>query len=95
MARKTVDVKFVLDRVNHMLSMEAAHVLKPGMTAEQGFRVGVAHLLEAVLHETDNYAGYNLLGSEYLPADEQTADNVIRADADDTKRHYYASSALR
>lgn len=80
MARKTVAVALLVGRVNRMLSA-------PGGTADG--RIALAVLLEAVLHDTDNYRGFNYQRSEFLPADEQTDTRVLRDGYDDTRRVYY------
>jgi len=51
-ARKTIEVETLKNRINHMLAM-----------GEDGpdFRSGLALLLESVLHETGNYRGFRYL----------------------------------
>jgi hypothetical protein len=80
MGRKTVNVEDVLAWANNYMA-------SPSTTPES--RKGVAALIEQVLHSTGNYAGFNLLVSEYLPAEEQTLDNVLREGYDDTRRRYH------
>jgi hypothetical protein len=89
--RKTVDVSVVVERVNAMLALPSENVLAilGDETPERAFRTGLAALLEGVLFDTGNYRGYNYQASEFLPAEEQTQDNVLRPDADDTRRRYY------
>lgn len=53
-------------------------------------RSALASALESVLHDTGNYRGFSYLPSECLPAEEQTADTVLRAGFDDTRRRYFA-----
>lgn len=48
-SRKTVDVKWVLDRANALLKMDI-------FTQEQ--KKGITYLLTDVLHETNNYNGF-------------------------------------
>jgi hypothetical protein len=53
-SRKTVDVQFLKDKVNHYLAHSPnAHV---------GERDGNIMLLEMVLSETGNYHGFNYIG---------------------------------
>lgn len=87
-ARKTVDVREILDRANDYLS-------SAGTLPEH--RAGVASLLEVILHETGNYRGYNLLGTEYAGPGNEPDETypVLRKGFDDTRRHYYASRKLR
>jgi len=47
--RKTIEVAFVKERANTML-------MSTKLTAEQKY--GLVALLESVLHETNNYRGY-------------------------------------
>lgn len=48
--RKTIEVEFILDKVNYMLEHS---------TCNQDFKRGAASVLEMILHETGNYAGFN------------------------------------
>jgi hypothetical protein len=79
--RKTISVEELRDAMNHVLANSVDDY-------RQG-RIAVALTLESILMSTGNYRGYGLLGSEFLPADEQVGNNVLRADADDTRRRYY------
>jgi hypothetical protein len=51
-SRKTVDVAWVREKVNHLLK---------NADVSDDYRRGAISVLESVLHHTDNYHGYNLL----------------------------------
>lgn len=79
MARKTVDVEDVREVANKMLaSKDSAYRGTPEENA--GYRLGVAALLEWVLHESGNYAGYGYQRGNH-PA--------INGKADETRRVYH------
>jgi hypothetical protein len=59
----------------------------PGGTAEG--RQALAVLVENMLMSTGNYRGFGYLPSEYLPAEQQTNDRVLRDGHDDTRRRYF------
>lgn len=91
-SRKTFEVGRFRASVNHLLAYRGDTAsLVDGLTPEQAYRLGAASALETVLLSTNSYKGYNLLGSEYLPAEEQSDGNVIKPDADDSRRYYYGS----
>jgi hypothetical protein len=73
MAKKTVPVEFIKERVNVMLA-------SPFTTPEQ--RLGAFGVLEAALFETGNYKGFAYMPSEF------TEPGVLRPDYDDTRRQY-------
>ena len=52
MSRKTVDVAFVREKVNHLLK---------NADVSDDFRKGAASVLESILHHTGNYHGFNYL----------------------------------
>ena len=79
-ARKTVEVAAVRDRINNMIASS------PDSYVAQ--REALALALECVLMDTGNYRGFSFLGSEYLPAEEQTLDNVLRDGYDGSRRRY-------
>lgn len=83
-ARKTISVAAVVQKANTFLAADSTTV---------GDRSGVASLVEAILFETGNYNGFNYLVSEFLPAEEQTMDNVLREGYDPTRRFYYGPKA--
>lgn len=96
MPRKTVDVKPILERVNHMLKTPDSTLRLTGkdgadLTPEQAFRLGIASLLETILHESGNYAGYN-----YQPGLGITFENGAENPTfvDDSRRFYYYASTL-
>jgi len=80
-ARKTIAVSDVRDLINGMLA-DSNDDRSEGRTA-------LAVALETILMNTGNYRGYQALRSEYLPADQQTADRVLRDGYDDTRRRYF------
>jgi len=53
MARKTVDIKTVIDYVNSILLYSQDDMIE--------MRQGAINLAEALLHKTDNYKGYGYL----------------------------------
>lgn len=57
--RKTIEVAWILDKANHYLATT---------TVNEGLRRGVASLLETILHETGNYAGFGPLTETQVPA---------------------------
>lgn len=83
MARKTIRVADVADKINAMIAATA-----DDMTRE---RQALAGALESILLDTGNYHGFRYLPSEYLPADQQTAENVLRPDYDETRVCYYSA----
>jgi hypothetical protein len=89
MARKTADMSKLLETANRMLAAEDG----PYMNAD--IRKGVAKLLEATLHETDTYAGFNYLewmsgGFDRWVADGKPQDTTPYL-GDQTRRHYFSS----
>lgn len=78
--RKTFEVDTLRQMVNSRLEQS---------TCSPNERLAMASVLEQVLMATGNYRGYNLLRSEYLPAEEQTDGKVIRDDADNSRRRYH------
>lgn len=56
-------------------------------------RLALAIFLETLLHDANAYAGFQLARSEFLPADEQTDDTVLRPDSDDSRRVYFLPRA--
>ncbi len=86
-SRKTVDVEFVRDLANKLMALPDSAVIN------SGYRMGVARVLEAVLHETDNYAGFNY--KEWLDTGCTKWNNDGRPEnkadylGDETRRHYY------
>lgn len=80
-ARKTVNVKDVIGRGNtYLLTSDDSNAAE---------RRGMAFLMESILFDTDNYKGYKYLASEYLPAEEQKDDKVLRDNYDPTRRVYF------
>jgi hypothetical protein len=63
-ARKTIDVDQVRDWVNTRLASPRSVLLlnAPGkdreMTPDEAYRLGIASLLEQILHATGNYQGF-------------------------------------
>ena len=83
--RQTVPVKFLRDRINTLLQAPSHHRRSlEGLSAEQAYRMGAASVLEAVLHETGNYAGFG-----YLDVDHTVDPPRI---PDETRRAYYTSA---
>lgn len=93
--RKTIDVQTVLDKANRLLA------LPPSASHTPEWRKGVASLLEAVLMNTETYAGFNYLewvnggctrwrenGEPGFPEKEQYF-------GDQTRRVYYSTPRLK
>ncbi len=88
--RKTIEVNWIKERVNSTLASPGdTYPLVEGLTPEQAFRMGVSVVMGQILHHTGNYHGFNLQGSEFLPADEQVDRKVLREGHDDTRRVFY------
>lgn len=84
--RKTVEVEKIRGWVNTLLSHEELHIVRSygDVTPEQAYRLSAASLLEAVLHETGNYAGF---GYRLAPG-EQYQEGVT----DESRRVYYTKT---
>lgn len=83
MSRKTFKVADLVAKVNTMNAMTLD-------TPEgKGQREALNILIESVLMSTDNYKGFCYWADQYLPASEQTENNVLIENYDDTKRHYF------
>ena len=67
--RKTIKVADVVARANRMLEVTPDEWV--------GERHGIAALLEWILMETGQYAGFKYQRSQFLPAEEQTLDDVL------------------
>lgn len=80
-ARKTVSVSDLRIKVNAMIKASTDEMVET--------RLALATLLESVLHQTDNYRGFQYLASEYLSADEQKATGRVLRDGYDKSRRYY------
>lgn len=89
-SRKTVDVEVIRNRVNVMLAApDSSHC-----NAET--RKGAAFILETVLHDTGNYAGFNYLdwmnsGHDRWVADGKPADTTPYL-GDQSRRYYFAAT---
>ena len=81
MAKKTIQVEWLKEKTNEFLALSA-----PEMKEQ---RFGMAAILEAVLFETHNYKGYGFNATEYLPAELQTTDQVLREGYDESRRRYF------
>jgi hypothetical protein len=76
MARKTIPVADLVNKVNGMIAYSAEH--HPD-TAVQN-RYALCTLIESVLHDTDNYRGFRFLAAP---------NDVIADKYDDSARKYY------
>lgn len=74
MARKTIDIKDVVEMVNDILSQS---------TCSPDVRQGAINVLEGILNRTGNYRGFYYLGARYVPAGEKPGVNL---DSDYEKR---------
>lgn len=110
MSRKTFDVEKLRAEANRLLALPEGGAWNDrlgewdGKTSPWGtsetvgnpaWRAGVASLLEFVLHETDNYRGFNLQSSEWLPEEEQNYDHnrgpirMMKDNADESRKVFY------
>lgn len=92
MARKTLKVKETLELANKMLadSHEDITCLE-GLTPAQAMRLGIAHLMEELLRQSGNYAGYSHQhGAVEFSEDRKQAPKIL----DDTKRTYAYSKSM-
>jgi hypothetical protein len=84
MARKTIDVATVVEWANTRLAIpDSTHRLEVENT-EQAFRLGVSSLLEQILHNTDNYNGF-----QYVDVDGKLVYPFKRGETDETRKRYY------
>ncbi len=74
-SRKTLDVKQTLEWANVQLSRTDEYAQK------DGFKAGISHMIENILHMTNNYNGYMYNDDE--------SDNV-----NDYNRTYYCHNKL-
>ena len=84
---KTVDVLTILQKANQALASDYfPDMAGPAVSIEafsRAYRLGIAGLLETVLYESDNYAGFGYL------------ENPYRAGVtDESRRCYYLSNRL-
>lgn len=96
MARKTISVLTILEKANKYLACDG-----PRPTPEH--RLGAASLLERILMDSGNYAGYGYLAAHpdgtlraerVSSAPMATPEEVAAGDYDPTRRHYYYSRTL-
>ena len=86
--RKMIDRDRLVHSVNLALSADPPLNLD-GLSLDQAYRLGMANTLEHILTTTGTYAGWNYQASQFLPADQQTDNNVLIPDADETRRRYF------
>ena len=90
--RKTTSVRKILDTCNKGLAYDHENmtVLK-GKTVEEAYRLGLATVLESILHDSGNYAGYSFL--------DQTMEMVNGVNTvvvkNETRRKYSLSRTMR
>lgn len=70
--RKTTEIATIVDHVNAMLA--DTYYTTPDM------RLGAIVVLERILHDTGNYAGFRYLGNDELPVEVMPG---VRYDAND------------
>lgn len=94
--RKTIEVDKVRQRANELLALPNGGCFDgKAEWINADFRMGVAALLEHILHETDNYRGFNLQSSEWLPEEDRNYDHnkgpirMMRDDADETRKVFF------
>lgn len=90
MARKTIDVRTLIEWVNTRCATPDSTLHLGSITPEQAFRLGAASLLEQVLHATDTYAGFGYNDTEW-----DAEKNRLRDHYDETRRHYMISRKIR
>ncbi len=85
-ARKTLATAAVIEKANTMLRESPA--------SSREIRIGIAGLLESLLHDADAYAGFQYLGSAGV-----NYDGIERGEEfyceDDTRRMYYTKAAIQ
>jgi hypothetical protein len=91
MPRKTTSVAEVLERVNTALQspesmLRLTDMHNEPLSPEQAYRLGMAMVLEQILHSTGNYAGFR-----YQDVDHTVDPPVI---PDETRRQYYPARSL-
>ena len=79
MARKTIEIETVKQKVNNFLS-ESKDEMKGG-------RVALCVFVETILHETENYKGFSYIEGRGIIRD--TTGNNNHQYPDDTRRYYY------
>lgn len=97
MARKTIEVETIRNWVNARLQTKDSSLTVSELSPEQAFRMGAASLLAQILLATDNYAGFNLQGTEYVEPDGEKDDTypAYRKGYDDSRRHYFQKQGWR
>ena len=75
MKRKTFKVKDLVDKMNSRLE---------NSTCSPEARFGMISVLESILHETGNYAGFN-----YLESGEVGESGYVESFGDESRRFYY------
>lgn len=83
MSRKTIEVGKVVERANTFLAAPDSFSIE-GLDPHSQ-RLGVAGLLESILHETGNYKGFNYLSSEWDGEKQE-----LRQGYDESRRRYYS-----
>ena len=90
--RKTVSVRKVLDSCNNVLKYDFGFGTQfKDKTAEEAYRLGVASVLDLILHDTGNYAGYTHL-DQAMGVVNGVNTVIVK---DDTRRCYCYSKAMR
>lgn len=88
MGRKTVDIDKLREYANTALSYRSVHSSDSPET-ETAFRLGIASLLERVLHDAGRYKGFGYQDSEYEQPKEGQLARDLREGYDDSRRIYY------
>lgn len=95
--RKTIRVRDILEIANKMLAGDHEDMMVlQDKTAAQGCRLGIAHLLETILHETGNYGGYSHQKGfvDYGTPDSELGASQPPVILDDSRRCYCKSSSM-
>ena len=94
--RKTMEVDKIRQRANELLALPNGGAFDGKADwINADFRMGVAALLEHILHESDNYRGFNLQSSEWLPEEDRNYGDkpgpvkMIRDGADETRKVFF------
>lgn len=87
MSRKTVNVAFVVEKANAMLTVPDDRFISNEAAKE--FRWGVIGMLEATLFETGTYSGFTYQESEFAPLEEGQVSRSLKPEFDNSRRYYY------
>ena len=81
-ARKTAEIKPIIDRANRMLAMPESDI------NNYSARMAVCWMLDSILLDTGNYLGFQYQASEFANDDH----TLLKRDHDDSRRIYLGGS---